>query len=50
LHDRVGTGPGNGLGLSIVQSVVTAHGGELTARPLPGGGLEVRVGLPGAAG
>jgi signal transduction histidine kinase len=50
LHDRVGTGPGNGLGLSIVQSVVAAHGGELAAHPLPGGGLEVQVGLPGADG
>jgi signal transduction histidine kinase len=47
LHDRVGTGPGHGLGLSIVQSVVAAHGGQLTAYPLPEGGLEIQVGLPG---
>ena len=47
LDDRVGNGQGNGLGLSIVQSVAAAHGGQLTARPLPGGGLEVQVALPG---
>jgi signal transduction histidine kinase len=48
LNDRVAAGQGNGLGLSIVQSVVAAHGGQLSARPLPGGGLEVQIGLPGA--
>jgi signal transduction histidine kinase len=37
---------GSGLGLSIVQSVVTAHHGYLSARPSPGGGLEVLVQLP----
>lgn len=39
--------PGYGLGMTIVQSVVTAHGGtiELTARPE--GGLAVEVRLPG---
>jgi signal transduction histidine kinase len=45
--DRVG-GRGAGLGLSIVRSVVAAHGGRVTARPRPGGGLVVEVFLPTA--
>jgi signal transduction histidine kinase len=46
--DRLATGrgPGAGLGLSIVRSVVAAHGGRVTARPRPGGGLVVEVFLP----
>ncbi|WP_214403547.1 sensor histidine kinase [Pseudonocardia lacus] len=38
--------PGSGLGLSIVAAVVRAHGGTVTARARPGGGLAVRVELP----
>jgi signal transduction histidine kinase len=37
---------GVGLGLSIVRSVVRAHGGRIAAEPRPGGGLIVRVWLP----
>ncbi|WP_312989588.1 HAMP domain-containing sensor histidine kinase [Crossiella cryophila] len=37
---------GAGLGLSIVRSVVQAHGGEVAADPVPGGGLDVTVTLP----
>ncbi|MCO1656494.1 sensor histidine kinase [Pseudonocardia humida] len=37
---------GSGLGLSIVAAVVRAHGGTVTARARPGGGLAVRVELP----
>ncbi|MGI5241574.1 sensor histidine kinase [Dactylosporangium sp. CA-139066] len=37
---------GHGLGLAIVRAVAAAHGGEVTARPRPGGGLVVRVSLP----
>jgi signal transduction histidine kinase len=44
--DRTGSGRGAGLGLSIVRSVATAHGGTATATALPDGGLEVRVELP----
>jgi signal transduction histidine kinase len=39
---------GVGLGLSIVATVVTAHGGEVRARPRDGGGLVVTVHLPAA--
>ncbi|MBO4237593.1 HAMP domain-containing protein [Pseudonocardia alni] len=37
---------GSGLGLSIVRSVATAHGGSVHAEAVPGGGLEVHVALP----
>ncbi|MET9382672.1 HAMP domain-containing sensor histidine kinase [Streptomyces sp. NPDC002928] len=43
--DRVVTGKGAGLGLSIVRSIAGAHGGEVTARPRAGGGLRVTVTL-----
>jgi signal transduction histidine kinase len=43
--DRTGSDRGAGLGLSIVRSVATAHGGTTTAKALPDGGLEVRVEL-----
>jgi signal transduction histidine kinase len=36
---------GSGLGLSIVAAVVRAHGGTVTAKARPGGGLVVRVEL-----
>jgi signal transduction histidine kinase len=37
---------GSGLGLSIVASVVRAHHGDVTAAPVPDGGLAVTVRLP----
>ncbi|MEU9607533.1 ATP-binding protein [Streptomyces sp. NPDC048057] len=43
-RDRMG--PGAGLGLSIVRSIAEAHGGTVTARPGPSGGLSVTVRLP----
>lgn len=44
--DRARTGHrGSGLGLSIVRAVVAAHHGAVTAEPVVGGGLTVRVEL-----
>ena len=45
------TGPagdrdGVGLGLSIAQSVVAAHGATVSARSRPGGGLDISVVMP----
>jgi two-component system OmpR family sensor kinase len=37
---------GVGLGLSIVSSVVEAHGGRATARRAPSGGAQLRIELP----
>jgi signal transduction histidine kinase len=39
---------GFGLGLSIVRSLIEAHGGELELRAPESGGLDVRVSLQGA--
>jgi signal transduction histidine kinase len=44
--NRTGSDRGAGLGLSIVRSVATAHGGHATARARSDGGLEVTVHLP----
>jgi signal transduction histidine kinase len=41
-----GAADGHGLGLAIVRAIAAAHGGEVSARPRPGGGLVVRVTLP----
>jgi len=37
---------GNGLGLSIVHAIATAHGAELTTHARPQGGLTIEVSLP----
>src|SRR5258708_34355027 len=37
---------GVGLGLTVAQAIVQGHGGEITLKNRPGGGLEVRVVLP----
>jgi signal transduction histidine kinase len=47
--DRVGSGTGSGLGLSIVRSVTQVHGGTVDAVPREGGGLVVNVRLPAAS-
>ena len=41
---------GVGLGLAITERAVTLHGGVVTARNAPGGGLEVEIRLPTASG
>ncbi|MFJ6216342.1 sensor histidine kinase [Streptomyces sp. NPDC092296] len=46
--ERTRSDKGVGLGLSIVRSVVRAHGGSIEAVPRPGGGLLMRVRIPGA--
>jgi signal transduction histidine kinase len=43
---RRSDGRGAGLGLSIVRSVVDAHGGELAITAREAGGLAVRVTFP----
>ena len=40
---------GSGLGLAVCQSLVQAHGGNLSAEARPGGGTLMRVRLPAAA-
>jgi signal transduction histidine kinase len=46
LDQRTANGQGVGLGLSIVASVATAHGGHLQADALEGGGLKITVDFP----
>lgn len=42
-----GTAGGAGLGLSIVQAIAAAHGGQATLESAPGRGTKVRIWLPG---
>jgi signal transduction histidine kinase len=44
--DRAHHPGGHGLGLSIVQSIATAHGATTTAHPRPEGGLSIEVTFP----
>jgi signal transduction histidine kinase len=44
--DRTNGREGNGLGLSIVEAISTAHGATLSLRPREAGGLEVAVSFP----
>lgn len=47
----VSTKPGGlGIGLSVCQAIVEAHGGELSAGDAPGGGTVFRLALPYAPG
>lgn len=45
--DRTNHSGGTGLGMSIVRSITTAHGGTVRARPRSEGGLIVEIDLPG---
>lgn len=44
--ERISSGKGAGLGLSIVSAIATAHGGSLHLRGRPEGGLRVEIELP----
>ena len=46
--ERVGNAGGAGLGLAIVRAIAAAHGGAVTARARPEGGLAVTVRIPPA--
>jgi two-component system OmpR family sensor kinase len=39
---------GAGLGLAIVEAIVTAHGGQVSAGAAPGGGAVFTIRLPAA--
>jgi len=47
--ERTRRGEGHGLGLAIVRAIADAHGATLTARPRPGGGLDIQVTFPDVA-
>ncbi len=48
--ERTRGAEGSGLGLSIVQSIVQAHAGQVEARTRNGGGLDVSIQFPAATG
>jgi two-component system sensor histidine kinase BaeS len=41
-----GLGPGTGLGLAVVKSLVEAHGGTVHADAAPGAGTRMTLKLP----
>jgi two-component system, OmpR family, sensor kinase len=46
--DQARSESGSGLGLAIVAAIAHAHGGDVGARNLPGGGADVWISLPAA--
>ncbi len=44
--ERLNHSDGVGLGLSIASAIASAHDAKITARPRPGGGLEMSVTIP----
>ncbi len=49
-EERLNSADGVGLGLSIADAIARAHNATITARPRPGGGLEVSVTIPTSPG
>jgi signal transduction histidine kinase len=49
LRSRTDHHGGHGLGLSIVAAIASAHGADLHARALPGGGLDIEIRLGAAS-
>jgi len=45
-NERVRHSDGHGLGLPIVRAIADAHRADVSARPRPGGGLEIEVSFP----
>ncbi len=45
-RERAGTDRGTGLGLAIAERAASAHGGKISAKNAPGGGLQVEIALP----
>jgi signal transduction histidine kinase len=45
-EERLNPADGVGLGLSIANAIAGAHNATITARPRPGGGLELSVAIP----
>jgi signal transduction histidine kinase len=48
-RERAASSDGVGLGLSIASAIARAHNAAITARPRPGGGLEMSVTIPASA-
>jgi signal transduction histidine kinase len=48
-EERLNPSDGVGLGLSIANTIARAHNATITARPRPGGGLEMSVTIPAGA-
>jgi signal transduction histidine kinase len=44
--DQSRSTPGNGLGLSLVQSIIHAHGGQVAVESAVGRGTRARLSLP----
>jgi signal transduction histidine kinase len=49
-RQRLNHSDGVGLGLSIANAIARAHDATITARPRPGGGLEMSVAIPTSLG
>ncbi|MBI2919732.1 MAG: response regulator [Planctomycetes bacterium] len=48
-HGPPGSKISSGLSLAVVYGVVTQSGGQVSAAPVPGGGLEIRIALPASS-